>query len=387
MTDDPVPSAESRTVVVAPPVATPAMSGPGRWIAALVLLFAIVAILALVLAWRAEQRVRSTERELVKRQQDSGERVAESLLLAKQAQDGLREATAKVSLLEQRLNEVGTQRVQLEDLMQSLARSRDDNLVAEVESAMRAAAQQAAITGSVEPLIATLKQADDRLARAAQPRLEPVRRAISHDLEKARAASAVDAATLSIRIDEAVRMVDDMPLLSAPDARREPPAGVAGGPAARRAAAGPLSPATPSSGGVGVGDGIGIGTWLSREIGQAGRLLLDGVWTDVRQLFRVTRIDRPEAMLVSPDQAFFLRENLKLRLLNARLALLSRQADAAQADLRAALTAIERYFDRSSRRTQTVVDLLRQVTLQVRQSGVPRPDETFAALASVGGTR
>ncbi len=369
------------------------MPGPGRWIAALVLLFAIVATVALVLAWRAEERMRSTERELVKRQQDSGERVAESLLLAKQAQDGLREATAKVALLEQRLNEVGTQRVQLEDLMQSLARSRDDNLVAELDSAMRAAAQQAAITGSVEPLIATLKQADDRLARAAQPRLEPVRRAISHDLEKTRAASAVDAATLSIRIDEAVRMVDDMPLLSAPDGRREPavgsPATATASAAGRREAAtkraGAASAASVST--AGTADSESIGAWLSRELGQAWRLLGDGVWTDVQQLFRVTRIDRPEAMLVSPDQAFFLRENLKLRLLNARLALLSRQTDAAQSDLRAALVSIERYFDRSSRRTQTVADLLRQVMLQVRQSGVPRPDETIAALAAVGGTR
>ena len=41
--------------------------------------------------------------------------------------------------------------------------------------------------------------------------------------------------------------------------------------------------------------------------------------------FASRRIDQPEAMLLAPDQAFFLRENLKLRLLNARLALLARR--------------------------------------------------------------
>ena len=55
-------------------------------------------------------------------------------------------------------------------------------------------------------------------------------------------------------------------------------------------------------------------------------------------------------MLIAPEQAFFLRENLKLRLLNARLALLSRQFDTAQSDLRDAQSALDRYFDRSSRR-------------------------------------
>jgi 2-dehydro-3-deoxyglucarate aldolase/4-hydroxy-2-oxoheptanedioate aldolase len=46
-------------------------------------------------------------------------------------------------------------------------------------------------------------------------------------------------------------------------------------------------------------------------------------------------------MLIAPEQAFFLRENLKLRLLNARLALLSRQFDTAQADLSDALAALD----------------------------------------------
>ena len=48
----------------------------------------------------------------------------------------------------------------------------------------------------------------------------------------------------------------------------------------------------------------------------------------------MTRIDHPEAMLLAPEQAFFVRENLKLRLLNARLALLAASSTRAQADLR-----------------------------------------------------
>jgi uroporphyrin-3 C-methyltransferase len=90
---------------------------------------------------------------------------------------------------------------------------------------------------------------------------------------------------------------------------------------------------------------------------------------------------------VSPDQAFFLRENLKLRLLNARLALLSRQFDTAQGDLRDSLQSLERYFDRSTRRVAAAAELLKQVTAQGRLVSVPRPDATLAAIATASAGR
>ena len=381
MNDDSSPAPELRTVV---PVSAAAAAARGsllwRWSGPVALLLALLAIVALALAWRADQRVRSSERELVKRQQDSTDRVAEATLLARQAQEGMREATAKVALLEARLNEVALQRSQLEDLVRSVARSRDENLVADIESAMRAAVQQSALTGSAEPLVATLKQSDERLARANQPRLEPVRRAIARDLDRVKAASVADVATLSIKVDEAVRMIDELPLLSAAEPRRG-----LGADDKRIVAAVPH--AAPASATSAASAADGVGDWVSRELGQASRFVADSVWSEVRSLVRITRIDQPEAMLVAPDQAFFLRENLKLRLLNARLALMARQFDAAQGDLKWAQGAIERYFDRSSKRTQIAADLLRQVTQQSRQAGVARPDDTLAALATAGANR
>jgi uroporphyrin-3 C-methyltransferase len=111
------------------------------------------------------------------------------------------------------------------------------------------------------------------------------------------------------------------------------------------------------------------------------------VWEETRSLVRVTRVDVPEAALLSPEQAFFLRENLKLRLLNARLALLSRQFDTAQSDLRDAQASIERYFDKSARRVQATAEMLRQVAAQARLVAVPRPDETLAAIQAATAGR
>jgi uroporphyrin-III C-methyltransferase len=102
---------------------------------------------------------------------------------------------------------------------------------------------------------------------------------------------------------------------------------------------------------------------------------------------RVTRIDQPDAMLLAPEQAFFLRENLKLRLLNARLSLLSRQFEIAQADLKVAQSSLDRFFDKTARRTVLASELIKQVAAQARQVGVPRPDDTLAALAAAGAGR
>jgi uroporphyrin-3 C-methyltransferase len=375
--DDPAPAAEPLTVALTTPAAAARGESSGRWLSAAVAFFAGVAIVALVFAWRADQRVRDTERELVKRQQDSADRAAEATLLARQAQDGMRDATAKVALLEARLNEVALQRGQLEDLIQSVARSRDETLVADIESAMRAAIQQSSLIGSAEPIVATLKQSDERLAHANQPRLEPVRRAIARDLDRVKSASVADVASLSIKVDEVVRMIDELPLLSAAEPRRD-----LGRTEPARAAPAAAAPPAEAASSVDAVD-----AWISRELNRAGRFLADNVWTEIRSLVRITRIDQPEAMLIAPDQAFFLRENLKLRLLNARLAVLARQFGAAQSDLRWAQGAIERYFDRSSKRTQLAADQIRQVTLQLRQASIVRPDDTLAALASAGAPR
>src|SRR5262245_19008864 len=341
------------------------MAAAQWWMTALI---ALLALASLWLAWQTSQRARALEQELVRRQQESTTLATEARVLARQAQDASRDAVAKVALLESRVAENTLQRTQLEDLLQSMTRSRDENMLSDIEAALRVAVQQAAITGSTEPLLATLKQADERLARNAQPRLERVRRAVVHDLDRTRAVAVSDISTLVIKIDEAVRMVDELPLLVQPERRpgAAPDAKVRATevPAAASAAA------------------AAAGGWRA-ELVARWNLLAERVLDESRALVRVTRIDQPEAMLVAPEQAYFLRENIKLRLLNARLALLSRQFGTAQSDLREVQIALERHFDRSSRRVNVMNDLLRQVASQARGIVLPRPDETLAALTAV----
>jgi len=343
----------------------------------------LVALLALGLAWQSQQRLKQVEQELVRRQDSSQSEANIARDQARQAQDLSRDTAAKVALLDARLAEVAVQREQLEGLMQSMNRSRDENVVGDIEASLRVAMQQGTITGSAEPLVAALRQADERLARYKQPRLEGVRRAVTRDLERIKAVSVVDVSTLTIKLDEVVRQVDDLPLLAVAQPGRE------GGPppqaSASAAAVKPVAARRPASS-ASLAAADGEPGWWSRLWDQAGERwthLSGEVWREARGLLRVTRIDHPEAALIAPEQAFFLRENLKLRLLNARLALLSRQFDTAQVDLREAQAMLDRYFDARSRKLSQTVELLRQVQGQSRQVSVPRPDDTLAALSAV----
>ena len=371
----PPPENAASGAAAAAPVAGGVSLGGIRGAWAAVAALGVLCAAGLLLMWQTQQRVHSLEQELVRRQQETQGQSAEAQMLAKQAQEGARETAAKLALLDARVTEVAVQRGQIEELIQSLSRSRDENLVVDIDSALRVAMQQSALTGSAEPLVATLKQSDERLARYSQPRLEGVRRAIARDLDRVKAMGVIDLAALTIKLDEAVRMVDELPLLVQPEPRRESP----------RPAADAASAARPVPQAASAADAAAppwLRPWLERWDTMTGR-----VWSEARSLVRVTRIEHPEAMLLAPEQAYFLRENLKLRLLNARLALLSRQFDTAQTDLQGAQLALDRYFDRSSRRTQLAAELIRQVASQARQVGIPRPDNTLAALSTAAAGR
>jgi uroporphyrin-3 C-methyltransferase len=348
------------------------------------LVAAVIALGGAALAWRSDQRVASLEQELVRRQQESSTQSAEARLLAKQAQQGTTDATAKVALLEARVAEVAMQRGQLEDLIQSLSRSRDENVLGDVEQSIRVALQQTAITGSAEPLVVTLKQADERLARYSQPRLEGVRRAIARDLDRVKSTNVADISSLGIKLDEAVRMIDDLPLIASIEARsrdaaapERPASRAASAAQAATAAARPASAASAAA---------AEAFWPNRVNAALGGFAAR-IWDEARSLIRVTRVDAPEAMLLAPEQAYFLKENLKLRLLNARLALLSRQFETAQSDLQVAQGSLDRYFDRGNKRTALALDLVKQVAAQARHVGVPRPDDTLAALTAASAGR
>jgi uroporphyrin-3 C-methyltransferase len=265
-----------------------------------------------------------------------------------------------VALLDSRLSEVALQRSQLEELMQSLSRSRDENMVVDIESALSLAQQQAELTGSVQPLLAALQSAHKRLSKAAQPRLNPVLRALQSDMDRMQSVSVIDTPSLLNKLDELVVLVEELPLLNAVGSKSR------------------TAPATPKP----VAH-VWEQVWREGQWSALGA----SMWAELSSLVRVSRIDQPEAVLLSPEQSFFARENLKLRLLNARLGLLARQTAASRDDLQLVERDIYRFFDVSGRQGTTLLSLLKQTQTQLRQSDIPRLDNSLSALATAAAGR
>ncbi|MBC7602110.1 MAG: uroporphyrinogen-III C-methyltransferase [Ramlibacter sp.] len=358
--DEPAAHTELKPIAVTTPVAGAEPTGrvPAAAVVVprgLLYLFMIVAALALASCFVLWQKLSTIQENLARQSQDSGASAIEARALARQAQEISRETAARQAIAETKLSEVALQRSQIEELMQSLSRSRDENMLVDIESALRLAQQQAQTTGSVEPLLSALRIADQRLERAGQPRLSRVRAAVTRDLDRLKSVATTDVPGMLARLDELARLVDDLPAANAVPA-------VAPASASRKASA----PTTPAQ-------------WWER-------LAVD-VRDEARGLVRVSRIDQPEAVLLAPDQLFFLRENLKLRLLNARLSLLSRQTDSARADVTAATLALRKYFDPASRKTQLVSAQLQQVQTQLQIVALPRIDESLAVLATAAAGR
>lgn len=325
--------------------------------------FAAVAVVALLLALLLWFKLEGLQDQLLRQSNGAQTQAAQALALAQQASEVARTAAAREALTRSRVDELGAQRSQVSDLLQSLSYSRDDDLLASIEGVLRLALQQAQVTGHTQPLLSALQTAQQRATRAAamaetsQARLAPLLRAMQHDADRIRASVSSDNAQVLVRLDQVMRMVDDLPAFSA--------RGATPGSARRDAAAQQRAP-NPSS---------APGPWWRRW--------WESAYQETVSLVRVSRIDHPEAALLAPDQALFLRQNIKLKLLNARLAILYGQIDDARADLDAVASLLGRYFDPASRRVREAESVLRSLQQQIKASEAPRLDATLAALAAL----
>jgi uroporphyrin-3 C-methyltransferase len=293
---------------------------------ALVVLAAIVAGLWL----DTRGRIGATQEELAKRLHDIESETREARTLGRQTQEAQREMLAKLGALETKVAESQNQQVALEVLYQELARNRDEWQLAEIEQVLAIAQQQLQLSGNVRAALLALQLAESRLSRVDRPQFLPVRRALTRDIDRLKSLPVLDVPGLSLAIDRLIASVDAMPL--AFDERVE-----------RSTSAKASKPAPDAE-----------DNFFARLGGE--------VWKELRQLVVVRKVEAPEPPLLPPQQAWFLRENLKLRLLNARLALLTRDEAGYREDLRVAQGWIQRYFDARAKASQAALAQMKQLS-------------------------
>jgi uroporphyrin-III C-methyltransferase len=256
----------------------------------------------------------------------------------------MRDAKARATLLETRIAESQAQQTALEALYRDLAPSRDEIALSEIEQVLLVASQQLQLAGNVPSALTALQLADAKLQRLDRPQFVPLRRAFSRDMDQLKAVPFVDVTGLGLKLDQAIAMVGTLPF--AMDERLPPPV-AEGAPAAD------------------------LPAWQ--------RFLRD-LWTDARQLVRIESSDRPAAPLLLPSQQYFLRENLRLRLLSARLALLNHDDTSFKADIAAAATWIGQYFDTRTKPVQALQATLKQLAATPLAGEMPDLSRSLEAL-------
>lgn len=345
-------SAEVSTAASATPAKTTPDRGKRGAPASQNVVYFLLLILAIGLAalWWTMQSELSSLRQDIGRRLQTGENLAtESRALAESAQAQMKDTQAKLAILENKQMEAQGQWVALEQLYQDLSKTRDDWILAEMEQVISTASQQLQLAGNVRGAIIALQNADARLAQYDNAQFTMIRRAVAKDLEVLQSLPSVDLTGIALRLDSAIGRVDSMPLLS----DEKPPVSATEPKNQRFVASAPNADGSAA-------EGKRINDWLARTE-QAWHSFTNELWMEMKQIVQVRKVDTPDALLLSPTDAYFARENLKLRLLNARLGLLARNESAFRSDLMAAQEAIVKYFDTRAKQTQTVQELLKQI--------------------------
>jgi uroporphyrin-3 C-methyltransferase len=281
---------------------------------------------------------------VAKQLREAGTDARDSRTIAKEVQEAVRDAQARIGALEAKLLESQSQQLGLQALYQELSRSRDEWVLAEVEQTLAIAAQQLQLAGNVPAALVALENADARLARSDRPQFLGLRRVIARDIDRLRNAPSVDIAGMTLRLDQLIAAVDQLPLLA--DGRPQAPTSAADEPAGWQR------------------------PWW-------------GVWEELKSLVRVQRLDASDQALLAPESRLFLRENLKLRLLHARLALLRRDESAFRGDVKAAQSWLGRWFDPRQKQVATSAQTLAALNAAAVNVELPTIAESLSAVRNL----
>ncbi|MDH2916419.1 MAG: uroporphyrinogen-III C-methyltransferase [Gallionella sp.] len=301
---------------VTPPAPVKAASGNpvGNLISRMTLTQLTLAALVVVFVWQwldAHYQLNQVQQEVARRLAEVEGSSKANQTLVTQNQELVRELGGKLSLLENKFAETQSQRAALDALYQEMSSSRDQTALADVEQMVLIADQQLQLSANVKAALIALQHAEGRLQRLDRPAFSGMRTRINSDIERLRALPSIDVPAINQQLDKLIVIADTMPL--AQDARIQ----------TLHVAAAPSA------------DSAWSRFW--REL-----------WQELRGLVRIENTQQAEMPLLSPTQTFFLRENLKLRLISARLALLSRDELSFQRELSSSQAWVNRYFDSKS---------------------------------------
>ncbi|HEY0666210.1 MAG TPA: uroporphyrinogen-III C-methyltransferase [Gallionella sp.] len=315
----------------------------------------LLAVLVAVFIWQwldGQRTINAMQKQVAEKIGEMSVDSKTSQALLGQAQDQVRDLAAKVALMEARYAEAQNQRAALEALYNDLSVNRDEMALAEVEQLLLIAEQQLRLSANVKAALIAMQSGDARLQRMDRAVFAGLRKVIGQDMDKLRALPSVDVPGINHQLNSLISAVDELPLVHQQRVAQQ----------AEQASA-------PDEG------------------QEAWRRVLREVWQELKQLVRIENTGKQDIPLLAPDQEFFLRENLKLRLLAARLALLSRDESSFRHELKTAQQWISRYFDGESAQSGKIQDALKRLSASSISIELPDIGASLAAVRNYRLTR
>ncbi len=303
-------------------------------------LLAVIAIALAAAAWlNNRDQSRGVKTDMARKLAEFDASIKESRILARNADELTRQNLSRIAQIESQLSGSQEQQQALESLYRELARDRDQWTLSDIEQIVLTASQQLQLAGNVKAAIIALETADQRLLRLDKPQFTRLRQAIANDLARLHATPFVDQTGISLKLSAMAGNVEQWPLASA---HTKKPA----------------------------------------KTEESGSTLTQDLLAEFKNLVQIRRLDQGEPALLMPEQEYFLRHNLELRLLTARLALLSRDTAGYQSDLNAAGRLLARYFNTQDAAVAAAQAELRRLATQNAAPRLPELKESLAAIES-----
>ena len=319
----------------------------------------LLAVLALVAAFSLWQKLINIQEALAQQSATANQQAAEALALSKQASTLAQDATARLTLAQTRLNELSAQRNQVDELLQSLTKAKDDNLIMEIDSALRAAQQQSQLSGTVQPMLVALGVAQQRIKRANVPRLVPLAMSMERDAQRIQQTRVLELPVVLSQLDQVQDTIKNLAL---------------------------LGDALPSDS-LNAGEGqVGL-SWASAVSQGQWRELLWDVWHELRSLVQISKVSSEEVLMLSPDQRELVRQQLRMHVLAARMNVVARQIDAAQDDLTRMTQLVQRHVNLKTPQSKTMMSVVESVQQSLKNHTMPSMTESFAALNTLQAGR
>ena len=316
----------------------------------------VLGVLALLAAFMLGQRVELLEGGALRRLDGGDKRIAELEAALKVSQDLLRDLQQRQALIDSRMAEAQGLYTQVEKLYRGLIQESADAVLAEAESVISLATQQLLLGTDPRAAVTALQEVDLRLGRQKDPTLAPLRKALIGDIERLKAHPVADIGGMAARVDGLIGQIDQLPLTSTVQPRAKP--------------GDPNAPGRPG----GFEEGLAsTGIAYLRE--------------ELQKLIRVRRVDEPDSVLLAPDQAYFLRENMRLILLNARLGLLARNEQQFHNDLGRAIDWVTRYYAADHRLVISTLSQLKQLRASRLGLEPPLPGDSLRAVRAIRTSR